>query len=130
MRPHRFPPGRRRDCESPAGHFPVGMTMTLLLALAATEVARADCPASTVIAYSAYGGTASNTSSQPRDGASRSSYGTSCSDWCYSWSENSSAEYDLVAGTMSAEVYTGGGGHGESSAFTHDVFTLLGPAAA
>ena len=131
MVPPRFPLRTSTDRrERPAGHHLVGLSVTLLLALSAGGPAHADCPTSTVTAWTSNGGTDTHTSSLPKDQAARSDGGTSCSDYCYSWGESSGADYDLVAGTMHAAASTVGSGHGQASASTHDVFTLLGPAAA
>src|SRR5262245_4557543 len=93
-------------------------------------MARAECPASTITAKSNFSPTVTHTTSAPRDAASRHDEGTSCPDYCYSWGVDVHAQYDLVAGNMSAEAYGSGAGVGEGSASTHDVFTLLGPSAA
>ncbi len=104
--------------------------MVFLLALAAVESASAECPVDTVTAHSSFSGTVTHTTSMPTDGVSRFDSGRYCTDYCYSWYVDSDAKYDLVAGTMYADVVASGAGDGEAIASTHDVFTLLGPAAA
>src|SRR5690348_4480956 len=106
-----FPPCREGDrWSTPGGRPLVGLSMTVLLCLAAGGAAHAECPASTVAAVTEGTTSVSHTTSVPRDEVGRSDGGTSCSDYCYSWSEQAGGVYDLAAGTTRAFAYIYGPG--------------------
>jgi hypothetical protein len=116
-------------CERPArrGHFPTGLSVIALLALAASESSGAECPANTITAQSNASGANTHTTTASRDTASKYDSGRYCTDYCSSWYVDADATYDLVAGTMRAEVYASYQGVGDASVLTHDVFKLTGP---